>query len=87
MILMSKIILVGLVLGAICLVAVFVLPFVARFFFRKLGVFILRRLFKSVFDKMNQDGSQTDEGSDVIYGEYRIVEDKKKKEILEEGKK
>ena len=87
MILMSKIILVGLVLGAICLVAVFVLPFVARFFFRKLGVFILRRLFKSVFDKMNQDGSQTDEGSDVIYGEYKIVEDKKKKEILEEGKK
>jgi hypothetical protein len=84
---MSKIILVGLVLGAICLVAVFVLPFVGRFFFRKLGVFILRRLFKSVFDKMNQDGSQTDEGSDVIYGEYKIVEDKKKKEILEEGKK
>ena len=84
---MSKIILVGLVLGAICLVAVFVLPFVARFFFRKLGVFILRRLFKSVFDKMNQDGSQTDEGSDVIYGEYKIVEDKKEKEILEEGKK
>ena len=83
---MSKFILVGLVLVAICLVAVFVLPFVARFFFRKLGVFILRKLFKSVFDKMNQDGSQTDDGNDVICGEYRIVEDKKEKEILEEGK-
>ena len=84
---MSKFILVGLVLVAICLVAVFVLPFVARFFFRKLGVFILRKLFKSVFDKMNQDDSQTDDGNDVICGEYRIVEDKKEKEILEEGKK
>ena len=84
---MSKFILVGLVLVAICLVAVFVLPFVARFFFRKLGVFILRKLFKSVFDKMNQDGSLTDDGNDVICGEYRIVEDKKEKEILEEGKK
>jgi len=83
---MSKFILVGLVLVAICLVAVFVLPFVARFFFRKLGVFILRKLFKSVFDKMNQDDSQTDDGNDVICGEYRIVEDKKEKEILEEGK-
>ena len=83
---MSKIILVGLVLVAICLVAVFVLPFVSRFFFRKLGVFILRKLFKSVFDKMNRDDSQTDDGNDVICGEYRIVEDKKEKEILEEGK-
>ena len=84
---MSKFILVGLVLVAICLVAVFVLPFVARFFLRKLGVFILRKLFKSVFDKMNQDDSQTDDGDNVICGEYRIVEDKKEKEILEEGKK
>ena len=84
---MSKFILVGLVLVLICLVAVFVLPFVARFFFRKLGVFILRRLFASVFARMDQYGSQNDDGDDVIYGEYRIVEDKKEKEILEEGKK
>ena len=84
---MSKILFVGLVLGSICIVLVFVLPFVIRFFFRKLGVFILRKLFKSVFDKMNQDGSLTDDGNDVICGEYRIVEDKKEKEILEEGKK
>ena len=83
---MSKFILIGLVLVSICVIAVFVLPFVARFFFRKLGVFILRKLFKSVFDKMNQDDSQTDDGNDVSCGEYRIVEDKNEKEILEEGK-
>ena len=85
--LMSKFILIGLVLVAICLVAVFVLPFLARFFFRKLGVFILRRLFKSVFARMDQHGNQNDDGDDVIYGEYKIVEDKKEKDILEEGKK
>ena len=78
---------IGLVLAAICLVAVFVLPFLARFFFRKLGVFILRRLFTSVFARMDQHGNQNDDGDDVIYGEYKIVEDKKEKEILEEGKK
>ncbi len=36
---------------------------------------------------MEQAGSQNDEEDDVIYGEYRIVDDKKNKEALEEGKK
>lgn len=84
---MSKILLLGLILGSICIVLVFVLPFVIRFLFRKLGVFILRRLFTSVFARMDQHGNQNDDGDDVIYGEYKIVEDKKEKEILEEGKK
>jgi len=84
---MSKILFVGLVLGSICIVLVFVLPFVIRFFFRKLGVFILRRLFTSVFARGDQHGSQNDDGNDVIYGEYRIVEDKKEKDVLKEGKK
>ena len=84
---MSKILLLGLILGSICIVLVFVLPFVIRFLFRKLGVFILRRLFKSVFARMDQHGNQNDDGDDIIYGEYKIVEDKKEKEILEEGKK
>ena len=84
---MSKILLLGLILGSICIVLVFDLRFVIRFLFRKLGVFFLRILFKSVFARMDQHGNQNDDGDDVIYGEYKIVEDKKEKEILEEGKK
>ena len=84
---MSKFILVALVLVSISVVLVFVLPFVVSFFFRKLGAFILRRMLKSVFARMDQHGSQNDEEDDVIYGEYRIVDDKKNKEALEEGKK
>tara|TARA_B100001750_G_scaffold118510_1_gene94007 strand:+ start:566 stop:820 length:255 start_codon:yes stop_codon:yes gene_type:complete len=84
---MSKFILVALVLVSISVVLVFVLPFVASFFFRKLGSFILRRMLTSVFARMEQSGSQNDEEDDVIYGEYRIVDDKKNKEALEEGKK
>ena len=44
-------------------------------------------MLKSVFARMDQRGSQNDEGDHVIYGEYRIVDDKKNKEALEEGKK
>ena len=84
---MSKFILVALVLVSISVVLVFVLPFVASFFFRKLGSFILRRMLTSVFARIEQSGSQNDEEDDVIYGEYRIVDDKKNKEALEEGKK
>ena len=84
---MSKFILVALVLVSISVVLVFVLPLVASFFFRKLGSFILRRMLTSVFARMEQSGSQNDEEDDVIYGEYRIVDDKKNKEALEEGKK
>ena len=84
---MSKFILVALVLVSISVVLVFVLPFVASFFFRKLGSFILRRMLTSVFARMEQSGNQNDEEDDVIYGEYRIVDDKKNKEALEEGKK
>ncbi len=84
---MSKFILVALVLVSISVVLVFVLPFVASFFFRKLGSFILRRMLTSVFARMEQSGSQNEEEDDVIYGEYRIVDDKKNKEALEEGKK
>ena len=84
---MSKFIFVALVLVSISVVLVFVLPFVVSFFFRKLGAFILRRMIKSVFARMEQSGNQNDEEDDVIYGEYRIVDDKKNKEALEEGKK
>ena len=84
---MSKFILIALVLVSISVVLVFVLPFVASFFFRKLGSFILRRMLTSVFARMEQSGNQNDEEDDVIYGEYRIVDDKKNKEALEEGKK
>ena len=84
---MSKFILVALVLVSISVVLVFVLPLVASFFFRKLGLFILRRMLTSVFARMEQSGNQNDEEDDVIYGEYRIVDDKKNKEALEEGKK
>ena len=84
---MSKFILVALVLVSISVVLVFVLPFVVSFFFRKLGLFILRRMLTSVFARMEQSGNQNDEEDDVIYGEYRIVDDKKNKEALEEGKK
>ena len=84
---MSKFILVALVLVSISVVLVFVLPLVASFFFRKLGSFILRRMLTSVFARMEQSGNQNDEEDDVIYGEYRIVDDKKNKEALEEGKK
>jgi len=84
---MSKFILIALVLVSISVVLVFVLPFVVSFFFRKLGLFILRRMLTSVFARMEQFGSQNDEEDDVIYGEYRIVDDKKNKEALEEGKK
>ena len=84
---MSKFILVALVLVSISVVLVFVLPFVVSFFFRKLGSFILRRMLTSVFARMEQSGNQNDEEDDVIYGEYRIVDDKKNKEALEEGKK
>ena len=84
---MSKFILIALVLVSISVVLVFVLPLVASFFFRKLGSFILRRMLTSVFARMEQSGSQNDEEDDVIYGEYRIVDDKKNKEALEEGKK
>ena len=84
---MSKFILIALVLVSISVVLVFVLPLVASFFFRKLGLFILRRMLTSVFARMELSGSQNDEEVDVIYGEYRIVDDKKNKEALEEGKK
>ena len=84
---MSKFILIALVLVSISVVLVFVLPFVVSFFFRKLGLFILRRMLTFVFARMEQSGSQNDEEDDVIYGEYRIVDDKKNKEALEEGKK
>ena len=84
---MSNFILVALVLVSISVVLVFVLPLVASFFFRKLGSFILRRMLTSVFARMEQSGNQNDEEDDVIYGEYRIVDDKKNKEALEEGKK
>ena len=84
---MSKFILIALVLVSISVVLVFVLPFVVSFFFRKLGAFILRRMLKSVFARMDQRGSQNDEGDHVIYGEYRLVDDEKNKEALEEGKK
>ncbi len=84
---MSKFILIALVLVSISVVLVFVLPLVASFFFRKLGSFILRRMLTSVFARMEQSGNQNDEEDDVIYGEYRIVDDKKNKEALEEGKK
>ena len=84
---MSKFILIALVLVSISVVLVFVLPFVVSFFFRKLGLFILRRMLTSVFARMEQSGNQNDEEDDVIYGEYRIVDDKKNKEALEEGKK
>jgi len=84
---MSKFILIALVLVSISVVLVFVLPLVASFFFRKLGLFILRRMLTSVFARMEQSGNQNDEEDDVIYGEYRIVDDKKNKEALEEGKK
>ena len=84
---MSKFILIALVLVSISVVLVFVLPFVVSFFFRKLGSFILRRMLTSVFARMEQSGNQNDEEDDVIYGEYRIVDDKKNKEALEEGKK
>ena len=84
---MSKFILIALVLVSISVVLVFVLPLVASFFFRKLGSFILRRMLTSVFARIEQSGNQNDEEDDVIYGEYRIVDDKKNKEALEEGKK
>ena len=84
---MSKFILIALGLVSISVVLVFVLPLVASFFFRKLGSFILRRMLTSVFARMEQSGNQNDEEDDVIYGEYRIVDDKKNKEALEEGKK
>ena len=84
---MSKFILIALVLVSISVVLVFVLALVASFFFRKLGSFILRRMLTSVFARMEQSGNQNDEEDDVIYGEYRIVDDKKNKEALEEGKK
>ena len=84
---MSKFILIALVLVSISVVLVFVLPLVASFFFRKLGSFILRRMLTSVFARMEQSGNQNDEEDDVIYGEYRIVDDKKNKEALEEGEK
>ena len=79
---MSKFILVALVLVSISVVLVFVLHLVASFFFRKLGSFILRRMLKSVFARMDQHGSQNDEGDHVIYGEYRLVDDEKNKEAL-----
>ena len=84
---MSKFILIALVLVSISVVLVFVLPLVASFFFRKLGSFILRRMLTSVFARMEQSGNQNDEEDDAIYGEYRIVDDKKNKEALEEGEK
>ena len=84
---MSKFILIALVLVSISVVLVFVLPLVASFFFRKLGSFILIRMLTSVFARMEQSGKQNDEEDEVIYGEYRIVDDKKNKEALEEGKK
>ncbi len=83
---MSKFILVSLVLISVSVILVFVLPFVAKFLFRKLGLFILRRLVSSVYASMDQYRNQYEE-EDVIYGKYKVVEDEKEKGVLGEGKK
>tara|TARA_Y100000588_G_scaffold388694_1_gene489548 strand:+ start:3032 stop:3283 length:252 start_codon:yes stop_codon:yes gene_type:complete len=83
---MSKFILASLVLISVSVILVFVLPFVAKFLFRKLGLFILRRLFSSVYASMDQYRNQYEE-EDVIYGKYKVVEDEKEKGVLGEGKK
>ena len=82
---MSKFILVSLVLISVSVILVFVLPFVAKFLFRKLGLFILRRLVSSVYASMDQYRNQYEE-EDVIYGKYKVVEDEKEKGVLGEGK-
>tara|TARA_Y100001960_G_C14542513_1_gene761627 strand:- start:313 stop:576 length:264 start_codon:yes stop_codon:yes gene_type:complete len=87
---MSKFILVSLVLISVSVILVFVLPFVAKFLFRKLGLFILRRLASSVYASMDQYRNQYRnqyEEEDVIYGKYKVVEDEKEKGVLGEGKK
>ena len=83
---MSKFILASLVLISVSVILVFVLPFVAKFLFRKLGLFILRRLVSSVYASMDQYRNQYKE-EDVIYGKYKVVEDEKEKGVLGEGKK
>ncbi|MQG40009.1 MAG: hypothetical protein FI718_08520 [SAR202 cluster bacterium] len=83
---MSKFILASLVLISVSVILVFVLPFVAKFLFRKLGLFILRRLVSSVYASMDQYRNQYEE-EDVIYGKYKVVEDEKEKGVLGEGKK
>ena len=83
---MSKFILASLVLISVSVILVFVLPFVAKFLFRKLGLFILRRLVSSVYASMDQYRNQYEE-EDVIYGKYKVVEDEKEEGVLGEGKK
>ena len=76
---MSKFILIALVFGLMCIIAVVVVPLVAGLVLRKLGMSILRKLFISF--------SQIDDSDNVIDGEYRVIDGAdKKKDMIDDGK-